>query len=325
MTTQRSGTNQPTVADVRRRLLRQHRLAVIERFDTYGHTSGTKDVMLAALPDGRRAILRIGEARPARFFPAGYQGKYLVIPQVYARRSRGVPWELEEYLPGRLLSEVDRLNVRTGAIAPPLLRRLVGAFWEFQRVGQTIPLKPQFNIEKIFEHLRKAKPLLREPKLVERIILRYRAFWFGRHPSKWKYALDNLMLTPNGKIGFIDNAGVGLRYLGYDLGWLLWPGWITMATSRYANVRAYLAYLNRFEQLARQLAPPRVPVRNGVNRNFLWLTVLERLVGAAFDVANHTRHLAHHGLGPDGPPKRRHWHVTFLNTLLKHVISQLES
>ncbi len=55
------------------------------------------------------------------------------------------------------------------------------------------------------------------------------------------------------------------------------------------------------------------------------LTVLERLVGATFDVANHTRHLAHHGLGPSDPPKRRHRHVTFLNALIERVINQLES
>ncbi|MEK7167361.1 MAG: hypothetical protein AAB732_03030 [Patescibacteria group bacterium] len=291
-------------------LAQQKEFKVIEIFDTINKTSGEKDVSLCENKNGKKLILRIGEMRPLNFFPNGFKGQHFIIPKIYERQEDKIPYEIEEYLQGKLVSDLDKQQSVTGKIDSQIIKKLLAAFWEFQRVARNINLEQKFEKEKILKHFDKAKSLLDNPQIIQKLIEQYGNFWNASYPSKWKFATDNLIIIPDGRIGFIDNVGAGLRYFGYDLGWLLWPRWVEMETKRFDDVKDHLQYLEQFMKQIRNTAPSQMEFKNFDNKKF-WLVIFERLIGNIYDVACNTRHLNDWGMGKDGENKRKEKHLAF--------------
>ena len=311
--------NLPKVRDA---LSRQKKLQVVEVFDTIDKTSGEKDVSLCQTKDGNRVILRIGEIRPLVFFSEGFEGKHFVVPKVYERQESEIPYEIVEYLKGALVSDIDKQQSITGKIDLQVSEKLLAAFWEFQHTARDIGLEQKFDKSKILKHFEKAKPLLENPQTIQRLLDQHESFWKGAHPSKWKFATDNLVVVPDGRIGFIDNAGVGLRYFGYDLGWLLWPRWVEMETERFDDVDDHFRYLGQFMEQAQNMAPQGEAGLENFEKKF-WLVIFERLVGSVYDVARNVRHFDDWGMGKNGDEKRKEKHLVFLNGLFERVIKKL--
>lgn len=314
--------NMKPVLKQKKAIIQQKGLTILSVFDTFGKTSGKKDVSLCKTKEGKKIILRVGEVRTQGFFPEGFTGKYLRIPKIFERHLGDIPYELEEYLKGPHVGELDRVSQRQGRISDKLLDKLIAAFWEFQQVGQKVSLEKKFKKEKLFNYFNKAKKLIKNSDNVYKVIIDNENFWGGAHPAKWKYSLDNLIMTPDQKIGFIDNAGVGLRYFGYDLGWLIWPQWFYIETDHYSAVNKHVKYLEHFIVKVVKTAPSNFTKQKNLEK-YCWLVIFERLVGALFDMVNQTIHLSHWGMGPDDPPARQEKHVRFLNKLLKVVIEKL--
>ncbi|MBI4653145.1 hypothetical protein HY750_02725 [Candidatus Kuenenbacteria bacterium] len=307
------------LVEVRTVLSSQKKLKVIKVFDTIEKTSGEKDVSLCQTQDGNKVILRIGEIRPSSFFLNGFESKHFVIPKIYERQEAEIPYEIEEYLDGILVCDFDKQQSKTGKIDPKISKKLLATFWEFQYVAANIGLEQKFDKSKILKHFEKAKPLLQEPQLIQKLINQYENFWKGAYPSKWKFSTDNLIMMPGNKIGFIDNAEAGLRYFGYDLGWLLWPRWVEMETKHFDEVNDHFKYLKQFMKQAYQMAPEKI---ENFEKNF-WLVIFDRLVGAIYDVACDTRHLNDWGMKKNGNKKRKEKHLVFLNKLLALVVKKL--
>lgn len=310
------------LSEVRAVLSRQKKLQIVEVFDTIDKTSGEKDVSLCQTKDGNKVILRIGEIRPLVFFPEGFRGKHFVVPKVYERQESKIPYEIVEYLKGDLVIDIDKKQSTTGKIDPQVLEKLLAAFWEFQYAARNIKLEQKFDKSKILKHFEKAKPLLENPQTIQRHIDQYESFWKGAYPSKWKFSTDNLIVVPDSRIGFIDNAGVGLRYFGYDLGWLLWPRWVEMETERFDDIDEHFQYLEQFMEQVHNMDPKKEEIED-FERNF-WLVIFERLIGGIYDVARNVRHLDDWGMGKDGDEKRKEKHLAFLKGLLARVVKELQ-
>ena len=313
--------NKNQIQQTKNRVIENENLQLIKTFDTFDKTDGTKDVCLCESPEGKKIILRIGEVRPPTFFPNGFMGEYIVIPKIYKNDlDSDPPYELEEFLEGSLVSDIDKKGSAEGQIDFKILDKLLSAFWEWQVIGKDLELEPKYSADKINKRFEKSKHLINNPKATQKIINSSKDFWNDPYPSKWKFAPDNLIMTPDNKVGFIDNAKVGLRYFGYDLGMLIWPRWVEMKTENYAKVDKQVKYLEKFKELVLQKAPPDLEIVNNFEKCF-WLMVFEKLIGTIYDVARQVGHLADWGMGPDDPPLRKDKHLAFLNFLLDVVIN----
>lgn len=318
----KENSDKKDLTEIRSTLTRQKELKVIDVFDTIDKTSGEKDVSLCQTRDGEKVILRIGEIRPRAFFLEGFEGKNFVVPKIYERQEGETPYEIEEYLPGILVSDLDKQQSRTGKIDPQISEKLLAVFWEFQQVARDIELEQKFDKGKITKYFEKAKSLLDNPEAIQKFIDQYESFWKGTYPSKWKFSTDNLIMVSDGRIGFIDNAGVGLRYFAYDLGWLLWPRWVEMETEHFNEVDDHFQYLKQFMKQAQEAAPRGEVDLDNFERKF-WLVIFERLIGSIYDVARNVRHFDDWGMGKDGDERRKEKHLAFLKGLLKRVIKKL--
>lgn len=307
----------------RGKLIKKNKFTVLRIFDTFGKEGERKDVILCQRRDGIKVILRIGEVRPKIFFPQGYIGKYLVIPKILKRDFKDPPYEIEEYMEGKLISDAIRQR-KDGRIDLEILKKLLNVFWEFQKVAKNLKLKHKFSKAKILEHFNKGLPFIRFPKDVKNIIDKNESFWNERWPSKWKFSPDNLiLLAKNEKIAFIDNSKVGARFWGYDLGWLIWPLWPTMTTKNYSNISSYWKYLEKFKTMLIKQSPSYWSKKIDLQKMF-YLIVFERLIGALFDVSRNVSYLADWGLSKNDAFFRRKEYIKFLNKILEKIISKLK-
>lgn len=305
----------------RKRIIKEKNFKLLEIFDSLEKTSGEKDVSLCQTPEGQLVILRIGEIHPKSFFPNGYIGKNLVIPKLYESHSQHVIYEIEEFLQGKMICEMDMKNHLLGKVDEKLLNKLFAAFWEFQIIARDIKLKNKSKKQNLLDHFKLASPLLKSPEQIKNIFIKNKKFWNELYPSKWKFATDNLIMLENNKIAFIDNVNAGLRYFGYDLGWIIWPRWVEMKTAKFSQVNEQLDYLNNFLFLVKKTKPKKIKINN-LDKKF-WLMIMDRLIGAIYDVARDVRHLAHWGMGPTDNKTRKEKHLKFLNSLLEEVIKKV--
>ena len=265
----------------RERLLQEFSLRVIHVFESSEKSGGKKDVLGCEDADGRRVILRMGERRPDCFFPEGFVGQTLHIPRQFHSGGTRIPFEIEEWIEGKKIWELEREWSRRGQISPTMRDKLIAVFWEFQRIGVQLPLEQLFTIEKIQFFAREAGELL--PTRAHELIKAHKAFWSGSYPAKWKFATDNLILEANGRIALIDNVKVGARYFGYDLGFLIWPRWFEMGSVEGEAFEAHVRYLDEFQRVWIAVAPLDVRRPDNLEEAFT-LMLFERLVGSLYDV-----------------------------------------
>ncbi len=305
---------------MRKEILNRPDVGSIKIFDTFKNESGRKDVILIK-QNNQKKIVRIGEARPDYFFSDGYQGEYLVIPKIYEINKQEIVYEIEEYLEGPTLwKKLGRSN--SFFLPEDLWDLLFSAFWEFQSVAKELPFEQKMTIEKVIKHFDKAKELIPDQKETLSLIKKLESKWNSSYPSKWKFALDNLIYIKDKKIGFIDNDNVGSRFLGYDLGWVIWPGWVHMRTKDYRNrFDQYIKYLKSIEKRFARSCPSNLDLDEKLSDAF-WLAIFERIIGALYDVVNQTKHLAPARIIKNSVKEKEH--TNFLVRLLKVVSDRLE-
>lgn len=269
-------------------------LVLIKVMDTNEHESH-KDVALVKNARRQKLILRIGEIRTENFWPRGYQGKYFVAPRLYkTARLEKVVYEIEEYLPGWLLSDILPKPRAAKVLPQDILKKLILAHWEFQSSVASTQSSVNWSRKNLEKFYHSAKKFL-EPDLntkIKKIIYGrgYQKYWQAKYPCKWKFSIDNLILMPDGRIGFIDLARVGKRFWGYDLGWLFWPAWHHFRNSDFKNSRKHIQHLHKIFKLVYKLAPAREKRRRDFYKR-CWLIVLERCLGALYDIDQQTAHI----------------------------------
>lgn len=281
-------SNEHSGIALRERLMRELDLKLVRVFDTNEHEPN-KDVCLVKDSEGQAWVLRSGERRDPAIFPEGFIGEHFVIPAVH-KTSEEPMYELEEYLNGDLVVDVDEMPNSTFPDAD-VLDRIFRAFWEWQEIGKCAPLKSQeTHVER---HLSSALILISDDrqKSVSNVFIHYRDFFADTsYPSKWKFADDNLVLMEGDKVGFIDNARMGLRFWGYDLGWIYWPRWFRLSEDAWRDSALYAASLQVFFDGWYASKPTNVELNRADFDLWVHLGLLTRLMGALYDVEERISH-----------------------------------
>lgn len=318
----RKGTTAEQIQAERERLLAEFKLTVITTFDSSEKTNGLKDVTGCETDNGERVILRIGERRPDWLFPQGFTGETIRFPRQLHAGGTAIPYEIEEWIEGNMLYVGQEEWGQRGQLSPEMQDKLLAAFWESQTILKDFPLEQLFNTDRLRAFFTNAGELV--PSEAKAIIDDNEEFWNGSYPAKWKFASDNLIIDTNGKIVLIDNVKVGARYFGYDLGWVIWPRWIEMATENFSDVDGQLAYLDALKQKLIDSKPAGADAPSDLSRAFD-LMLFERLIGSLFDVQQHTRHLTDWGMEGNDGVDRRQAHTVFLQNLLSRIANRLSS
>lgn len=304
----------------RKTICRKHKLNFIKAFDT-NEKEPHKDVFLAEDINGKKVVVRTGEHRSLNFLYNGYKGKYFQIPKlVYLDQE--FPYEIEEYLEGKLLYDIARPPKAKKFLDQDLQEKLLKAYFEFQELGPHLHLEKIWKKkEKLGTHFEKSKGLIIEKEKAKEIIYNddYDEFWQVKYPGKWKFSLDNLILTKDKKIGFIDLPRVGLYYWGHDLGWLFWPMWFGFENNQLKKAKKHAKALQKFFELAYEYAPAHDKMNKEKFYKRCWLIVFERIIGAFFDVAEKIPHAKN--IYED--PKRKELFIKFLNDLLEITLKKI--
>lgn len=304
----------------RERLLNKFNLRPVTTFHSAQVTGGLKDVLGCEMPNGTRVILRLGERRPDWFFTDGFIGETLRIPRQFHAGGERVPYEIEEWVTGTMVCNVEQTWNKRGQISPHMQDRLIAVFWEFQNLVSRFPLEQLFTIDRLQTFLKEAGTLA--PLEAGELIQKYASFWNGSFPAKWKFATDNLVIDEQNKITFIDNVKIGARYFGYDLGWLIWPRWVEMYTDAFQDIDQQIEYLDGFKNRLIASIPLNTLLPENIDQAFD-LMLFERLIGSLFDVQRQARHFTNSGMMGDTGLARRTAHTIFLQNLLSIVMKRL--
>ncbi|PIT89945.1 hypothetical protein COU23_01160 [Candidatus Kuenenbacteria bacterium CG10_big_fil_rev_8_21_14_0_10_36_11] len=310
----------------RNTLLKKFNLKLIKVFDTNDHEDYKDVVLVYDKKDKKKKVLRVGEHRAINFFYSGYQGKNLIIPKIYQINIKdNNKYEMEEFIDGKLLVELLKKQTAACPLDNKYLELLIKVFWEFQIIAKEVKLSKQEVLNaKIKKHLEQAfkvmdlglkvrvEKLFSSKSVVE--------FFTGlNYPRKWKFSVDNLILTPDNKIGFVDLARAGKSFWGYDLGWIFWPLWFHFPIQEYKKVREHFIWLeNLFHQVEKH-KPAKI---KKINIQFSgYLLILERIIGAMFDFA---ANISHARKITKSKQKTKAF-VKFLNKLLELTLNKIEN
>jgi len=317
------------IKKIKSAILRKYNLKLIKNFDTNEHELD-KDVFLAKNKKSEYVVVRIGERRPANFFPNGYNGKHFKIPKLYYcnppiktnidKKHNISFYEIEEYLEGNLIFDICSEEKSAKKPLPDnLLKKILQTYWEFYIAVSEKALPNNWDVnKKLIKHFEKGKILMRDSEKIKKLINDNMIFWNKRKPSKWKYSLDNLIMMPDGKIGFIDLFGAGKYFPHYDLGWIIWPMWFNFTSNELLKSKEHIKWIkNNFIPNIIKSAPQ----KNLINKKQCWLIIFERLVGSYYDVAEKITHVQE-------KIKDKEWtdlHIKFLNELMEEVIEGLSN
>ena len=143
-------------------------------------------------------------------------------------------------------------------------------------------------------------------------------FQDNNYPCKWKFSVDNLIVTPKNKLAFIDLAKVGKRFWGYDLGWIFWPIWFCLPIEEYESANDHLRYLERLFKKVEKTASK----GNKIDIIYSgYLIILERVIGTLYDLAadiSHARKI-------NKMKNKRKAFIKFLNGLLNLIVNKIIS
>ena len=310
----------------RNTLLKKFNLKLIKVFDTNEHEDYKDVVLVYDKKDKKKKVLRVGEHRAINFFYQGYKGKNLIIPKIYRINTKdNDKYEIEEFIGGKLLVDSLKKQTATYPLEDKYLELLIKTFWEFQTIAKRVKLsKPEVLNAKIKKHLEPAFKVmnLELKSRVEKLFSNKMAVKFFtdlNYSRKWKFSVDNLILTPDNKIGFVDLARAGKSFWGYDLGWIFWPSWFHFPIQEYKKAKEHFIWLeNLFHQVEKH-KPAKI---KKINIQFSgYLLILERIIGAMFDFA---ANISHARKITKSKQKTKAF-VKFLNKLLELTLNKIEN
>jgi len=303
-------------------IIRKNNFQLLKIFDTNEHED-YKDVVLVYDPvDKRKKVLRVGEHRAKNFLYKGYNGKKLVIPKIYKINTvKNNQYEIEEFIHGKLIYECFGPPLATRIMPDKYMNLMIEAFWEFQRLAQKVKL-PKYEIwhKKFLKHYGHAVKLINDKSRIATILKTKKIkdfFEDNNYVCKWKFSVDNLLITPDNKLGFIDLANVGKRFWGYDLGWIFWPGWFQLPITQYKKSAEHFSYLEKLFRKVEKKAPKNIKRDIAYNGYFI---IFARVIGALFDLSARISHAKKINRNK----KKRKEFIKFLNELLILTVNKLE-
>jgi len=304
-------------------LIKKFGFKLIKVFDTNEHEDYKDVVLVYDSKDKLKKVLRIGEHRTKNFLYNGYKGKYLIIPKIYQiNTSKDNKYEIEEYIEGEMIIKYLDNPLANKILPDKYINRLIKSFWEFQEIAKKVKL-PRYEVldQKIKKHLNYAIKLMDNPNKVVKLLNteKVRSFFQdNNYPCKWKFSVDNLIVTPKNKLAFIDLAKVGKRFWGYDLGWIFWPIWFCLPIEEYESANDHLKYLERLFKKVEKTASK----GNKIDIIYSgYLIILERVIGTLYDLAadiSHARKI-------NKMKNKRKAFIKFLNGLLNLIVNKIIS
>lgn len=310
----------------RNKIIKENNFKLLKIFDTNEHED-YKDVVLIYDPkDKKKKVLRVGEHRTKNFLHNGYKGKYLIVPKIYSIiTAEHNKYEIEEFVKGELLVNCLSKPTADKPIDDRYLELLIKSFWEFQTIGKKINLpKQEVLTSKVKKHLAYAYKVMdgNKKQRAENLFKNKKVINFfknSNYPCKWKFAVDNLILTTDSKIGFIDLARVGKRFWGYDLGWIFWPLWFHFPIQEYKKTKEHLNWLENLFKKIDEYKPKNVKKVDIIFYGYL--IILERVIGTMFDVAANISH------AQKITKKKRKMKafIKFLNELLELTLDKIKN
>jgi len=306
----------------RNSLIKKFNLELIEVFDTNKKEEYKDVVLVCDLKDETKKTLRVGEHRTKGFCYRGYVGKYLVIPKIYKiETQKGKEYELEEYLYGKMFYEYLKGPGAKKIMSDKQMEILIRSWGEFQKIAKNSKL-PKYNVfdKKIKKHLSFAIKLVKDKKRLQSVMALPNVQEFfkdNNYPAKWKFSVDNLIVMPDKKIGFIDLAKVGRRFWGYDLGWTFWSAWFHWNISEYSKAKVHMKCLEKYFLMIKKI----LPREKNIDIVYAgYLIILERIIGGLFDIEAKTGHAQK--IYNDKNKKQAF--VRFLNELLELTLDKIE-
>ncbi len=275
--------------ELRKKLLAELNFTLVRVFDTNEHEQ-EKDVCLVKDSAGQELVLRVCERRPINIYPSGFHGKHIVFPKL-VQTSIKPCYEIEEYIPGTMVEDADAGTTKEHIIRPDILTRLFSAFWEFQEIFASVSLEPKPS--KYEKHLIPALTLLDKTRktVVNDMVREHLSFFQDTsYPSKWKFSDDNLILMDDGRVGLVDNANIGLRFWGYDIGWLYWSRWFRLTIHEWQNTEVHIKLLENFFEAWWQSRPSSLSLTHDKFMLRAHLGLLTRLIGTLYDIAENISH-----------------------------------
>jgi len=311
-----------SIIEKRNKIIKRNNFKLLKVFDTNEHED-YKDVVLVLDPkDNKKKVLRVGEHRTKNFFYRGYHGKSLIIPKIYKiNTEKNNPYEIEEFIPGKLIHQKFKVTLADSLIPDKYIDLMIKSFWEFQKVAQKqrIPRHKVWN-EKIKKHYNYATVLIDNPDRVTELLNKPKIkkfFQNNKYLCKWKFSIDNLIVTDDNKLGFIDLARVSKSFWGYDLGWIFWPSWFHLTINEYKKANKHFKYLEKLFKKINKLSPK----SNRVDIIYSgYLLILERIIGTFFDLSAQISHAQK----INSQNKKRKAYIKFLNELLILTIDKIE-
>lgn len=276
----------PAVAQ-RNTLIAKHNWKLLQVFDTNEHEPD-KDVVLVEV-GGVSQVLRVGEYRRPGFFYEGFIGQYFVVPKILFTDT-AVPYELEEYIPGTMLDSMYTPANPDMMLPEYVINLSIQAFWESQIVfSKQLQLEKSWDFEKTIQkyYATVEKTLnIEQQNFFTHIFtdLQFKSFWSDMYPSKWKFSPDNLLITPDDKIAFLDNARAGLRYWGYDLGMFLWSMWFCFDDETLHKTDEYFDFLDVFLEKLWHYKPDEISLTQAELEKRFWMVVCLWSLGALYDI-----------------------------------------
>ena len=140
----------------------------------------------------------------------------------------------------------------------------------------------------------------------------------NNYACKWKFSADNLIITPENKLAFIDLNKVGKRFWGYDLGWVFWPAWFSFSLAEFKKTKIHFKYLEEFFRRVDKQKPKNTKIDVIYNG---YLITLERIIGGLYDVVEN---ISHAKKITKSKSKRKAF-ITFLNELLELTLDKVEN
>mgnify|MGYP000894010256 CR=1 FL=1 len=313
----------PRVIKTRNKIIKDNSFKLLKVFDTNKHEDN-KDVVLVYDPvDKKKKVLRVGEHRTTNFLYVGYIGKKIIIPKIYKiNTDLKNKYEIEEFIPGKLICDLSGKSTATKLIPKQYFDLMIDSFWEFQKVASSIQI-PRHEVynAKVQKHFKEAVKLMDDPNRIKRLINSQKIkkfFQDNNYPCKWKFAVDNLIITPDKKLGFIDLANVSRRFWGYDLGWIFWAVWFQLSIQDYKQIDKHFLYLENIFKKVNVKAPK----DNKIDIIYVgYILILERIVGALYDLSANISHAQK----INKQNKKQQAFINFLNGLLNLTATKLES
>ncbi len=295
--------------EISRQICEKENLEILKILRTL---SGIKQTLLCQR-EKDKVVLSIGEQRPP-VFRNGFESEKIVIPRIIKQdviltkdfseaEVTEVPYEIEECLEGEAFTEIwAKREIKGIPLSEDLEEEIIKVYIDLRELFDNLLITKEF-ISTFSEWFRrvfwkwitviKAKNLITfqdQDRILGKI---------ADHPdynklvqpeiSHGHFAITHFIRMPDGRTGIVDLTHFGLRPRYYDLAFLLWSHWFWMREEILDKPEEIWEYMKNFFKKMQRNSPKEF--QDEISLKQFYLVLLERILGALYDIAITTDHV----------------------------------